>query len=72
MSDTRRWVQPNWGPEHPKWLFGHMSPKFLHKDRKPFHMKSPGRFTNHCRNSRFNLLRKNEKLQEKEAKNSVS
>lgn len=76
MSDTRRDIQPNWGPGNSRWettmvVIGHgddpRTDKYRHRDRPPAHMKSPGRFTKGCRNCRLNLAAKNDALRLHEA-----
>jgi hypothetical protein len=64
VSDTRRWVLPGWlGPPGS----GIRSRKHIEKDRPTVFPKQGekfGRFSKHGRNSRYNLLRKIERLDE--------
>lgn len=68
MSDTTRWTTPGWGPDSARWPFGPMTPKMQRRDRPPRHMKAPGRFCKNGRNSRVNLLAKNDALRDAEAR----
>lgn len=66
MSDTRRYVQPGWGPSHPKWYGSEISPKEQARDHRGVSLKKTHRFSNYGRNTRYNLQRKNEALAERE------
>lgn len=60
MSRTSRAVTPGWNPDHPRWCFDDMTPKYHTRDRRPVARK--GKFAKGLRNSRYNLKRKNEAL----------
>lgn len=67
MSDTRRWVLPGWmGPD---WK-PYKTRKHIEGDRPSWFQKQGlkfGRFSKHVKNSRYNLLRKIEQLDESDA-----
>lgn len=67
MSDTRRYTQPGWNPEHPLWPRGLQveSPKHQQRDRKSSVLLH--KFTKGLKNSLFNLRRKIDDLKLKES-----
>jgi len=76
MSDTRRYVQPGWNPDHPSWPFGDISPKEQQRDRSNSgrHRNRGKRhaFTNGVRNCLYNLKRKVDALRLREEMNDAS
>lgn len=68
MSDTRRDVQPGWGPDHPRWpqRFGYLSPKSQARDRKSRSYRNH-RFNKNSRNTLPNLTLKVEAMELREA-----
>jgi hypothetical protein len=68
MSDTRRWVQPGWGPDHPAWHYPDVKTvKHQSRDRRSRQARKNHKFIKGLKNSRHNLQRKLEQLQLKES-----